>query len=107
MPAGTQFTLDVVLTAAGATVAAGLIATIIQVLKNLPGLGTWLDAGHEAWAAMLISVVLVIWAYVATTSQPDLVNAFAAFLAWVNIAALSTKAHDAAPEGLRRALRGG
>lgn len=107
MPEGTQITLDVVLTAAGATIAAGLIATIIQILKNLPGFGTWLDSGHEAWAAMILSIALVAWAYVATTSQPDPVNAFAAFLAWVNIAALATKAHDAAPESLRRALGGG
>lgn len=106
MPEGTEITLDIVLTAAGATVSAALIASVIQIAKRLPSLGTWLDANREQLAAAILSIVLVVYAYIATTAKPDLTNGFAAFLAWVNIALLSTKAHDVAPEGLRRALGG-
>jgi hypothetical protein len=108
MPEGTQITLDVILTAAGASVSAGLIATLLQVLKRLPGLGPWLDANREPWAVLIVSIVLVAYAYLATTSNPaEPVALFAAFLAWINIAALTSKAHDVAPEPLRRALGGG
>lgn len=108
VPEGTQVTLDLILTAAGASVAAGLIATILQALKRLPGLGPWLDENREPWAVLIVSVVLVAYAYIATTSTPgDPVALFAAFLAWVNIAALTSKAHDLAPEPLRRAIGGG
>jgi hypothetical protein len=107
MPEGTQLTLDLVLTAAGATVAAGLIATVVQILKRLPSLGIWLDQNREPWFVILLTIVLVGYAYFATTTNTtDLGGLFAAFLAWVNIAGLATKAHDVAPESLRRALGG-
>lgn len=88
--------LAAVLTAAGATVAAGLIAAVIQLLKYLPGLGRWLDDQHEALVAELLALLLVVYAFLGTTPVPTFANAFAAFLAFVGIAALATKAYDVA-----------
>lgn len=98
MPNGfdpTQFQLAMVLTAAGATVSAALIAAVILILKRVPKLGALIDADHEGFTAVVLSLVLVIYAYLATTVSLDPANAFAAFLAWVAIATLSSGSHDA------------
>lgn len=87
------FDLAIVLTAAGATAAAGLIATLIELAKTLPAIGPWIDAKREPGVAVLLSAVLVSYAYLVTT-VPDPVSAFGAFLAFVGIAALASKAHD-------------
>jgi hypothetical protein len=108
MPPGTEetITLELILTAAGATVAASLIAAVIQIVKRLPGLGAWLDANREPAAALVLSIILVAYAYLATTAKPDAFNGFAAFLAWVGIAGLATAVHNATPQGIRDALSG-
>lgn len=90
----TNFQLALILTAAGATVAATLIASVIEILKRLPGFGAWLDAGREAGAAVLLSAVLVGYAYLTTTPVPDAASGFAAFLAFVGIAGLAGRAYD-------------
>jgi len=101
------FDLALILTAAGATVSAALIAAVTQIAKRVPAFGTWLDAGKEATFALLLSFLLVGYAFVATTPTPDLFNGFAAFLAWVGVAGLATKAYDVAPAGLKTTLGGG
>lgn len=107
MPTGTDtFTLSIILTAAGATVSAALIASVIQILKRLPGLGGWIDANREPGLAMLLSALIVGYAFVATTPAPDLTNGFAAFLAFVGVAGLAGKAYDVAPKALTNALGG-
>lgn len=97
MPEGTDLTLTLVLTGAGVTVSAALIASIIETLKRLPGLGSWLSGGsNAALAATLLSGVLVAYAYIATSTAFDMVTAFGAFLAFVGIAGLAGKTYDVA-----------
>lgn len=96
MPQGTseEITLALVLTGAGVTVSATLIASVIEILKRLPGLGPALDAGRETLLATILAAILVVYALLATTPVVDAFNAFAAFLAWVGIAGLAGKAYD-------------
>jgi len=97
MPEGTDgLTLTLVLTAAGATLSATLIASLIQLLKYVPVVGPWLDAKREPGAAVILAGVLVVVAYIGTIASPDLISAFAAFLAWVGIARLATAGYDTA-----------
>lgn len=96
MPDGTDaLTLELVLTGAGVTVAAALIASVIEILKRLPGLST-LAGSHAAAVATGLSAALVVYAYAATTPAPDPVSAFGAFLAFVGIAGLAGKTYDVA-----------
>lgn len=88
--------LAAVLTAAGATVAAALIASVIQLTKYVPGVGAWIDNGREAAVAELLALLLVVYAFLGTTPVATFANVFAAFLAFVGIAALATKAYDVA-----------
>ena len=101
-----QFQLSLILTAAGATVAATIIASLIQVLKRLPGLGGWIDSNREPGLSVLLSGALVGYAYFATTPQLDAANGFAAFLAWIGVAGLAGKAYDVAPQAVKNALGG-
>lgn len=107
MPEGTEaLTLAIILTGAGTTISAALIASVIQILKRLPGAGRWIDANREPGLAVLLSALLVGYAFVATTTVPDLLNGFAAFLSWVGIAGLAGKAYDVAPDSVKTALSG-
>lgn len=94
---GNTAILGLILTAAGATVAATIVASIIEVAKHAPLVGPWLEASttRKQGAALLLSFLLVIYAYVTTTPIVDAVNAFAAFLAFLGVAGLATKAYDA------------
>lgn len=94
MPEGTDPTLALVLTGAGVTVSAGLIASLIEIAKRLPGLGDKLVGSTAAALATVLSALLVAYAYVATTVTFDPVSAFGAFLAFVGIAGLAGKAYD-------------
>ena len=101
MPTGTDtLTLALILTGAGVTVAATLIASVIEILKRLPGLGSALESNAGA-ASTILAGILVVYAYLATATVVDPVGAFAAFLAWVGIAGLAGKAYD-----LGRAVKG-
>lgn len=100
------FDLALVLTAAGATVSAALIASVIQIVKRVPTFGAWLDAGREAGAALLLSLVLVLYAALGTITVWDAPTGFAVFLAWVGIAGLATKAYDVAPTSVKTMLGG-
>jgi hypothetical protein len=94
MPTGTDtLTLELILTGAGVTVAATLIASTIEILKRLPGLGSALGSNAGA-ASTLLAGVLVVYAYLATATAVEAAGAFAAFLAWVGIAGLAGKAYD-------------
>lgn len=89
------FDLALVLTAAGATVAAALITGLIEIIKKLPGVGPALDAGNEPAVAFIFSALLVVVAYVATAAGVyNVQGAFAAFLAWYGIAQISMGVHD-------------
>jgi hypothetical protein len=97
MPEGTDtFTLSVVLTAAGATVSAGLIASVIQLLKLVPVFGPWIDENREPGVAVILSGILVGVAYFGTSTDINILSGFAAFLAWVGIARLATAGYDTA-----------
>jgi hypothetical protein len=102
----TTFDLGIILTAAGAVVAAGIVAAVIQLAERIPVFGKWLDAERESFAAVLLSGVLVAYAFAATAVPLTLVSGFMAFLAWINIAGLASKAYDVAPAGLKTALGG-
>ena len=107
MPTGTDtLTLELILTGAGVTVAAALIASIIEILKRLPGLGAVLEGGNAGAASTLLAAVLVVYAYLATATAVDPAGAFAAFLAWVGIAGLAGKAYDTG-RTVKGALTGG
>ncbi len=94
MPDIANFDFSIVLTAAGATVSAALIASVIEILKRIPALGPWVDAKHEPAVALLLSFVLVAYSYLLTTPTPDLASAGSAFIAFIGIAGLSTAVHD-------------
>ena len=95
MPEGTDLTLALVLTGAGVTVSAALIASVIEILKRLPGLSSVVGANPAAVATVL-AAVLVGYAYVVTVPAKDGVNGFAAFLAFVGVAGLAGKTYDVA-----------
>jgi len=97
-----ELDLAMILTAAGATLAAATIASVIQIAKKLPVIGAWIDAKHEPGVAVILSAVLVGYAYLATTPSIDAVNAFAAFLAWIGIAGLAGKTYDVAADVVGR-----
>lgn len=90
-----SLTLALVLTGAGTTIAAALIASVIEILKRLPGVGSVITSNAAA-VSTLLALVLVLYAFVATTPNPDAASAFAAFLAFVGIAGLAGKTYDVA-----------
>lgn len=97
MPDGTALTLALVLTAGGATASALLISGIIQMLKQLPTVGVWVGAGHEAVVAFVLSAALVIFAFFGTLVGPITAEGiFAAVLAWFGIAQIAMASHDTA-----------
>lgn len=91
MPA--DLTLALVLTAGGATVAAGVITGLIAMLKRLAGIGPLIDAGNEPTVAFFLSAALVAVAF-ATSAPHDVPSAFGAFLAWYGIAQVAMGIHD-------------
>jgi hypothetical protein len=101
-----SFDLAIILTAAGAVVASALIAAFIQVLKRLGNLGDILEAGRETTLAIVLSAVLVAYAFVATAVPVSMTSLFLAFLAFLNIAGLAGKVYDVAPDGVKSALSG-
>lgn len=106
LPDPASFDLGVILTMAGGTIAAGLIAYLIQVVKRLPTFGAWLDDGKEIGASFVLSIVLVVYAALATGVQLTLISAFSVFIAWLGIAGLATKVHDVTPATFNAKLAG-
>ena len=96
MPTDTPFDLAIVLTAAGATVAAALIASIIEVLKKTPLIGPFIDDKREPGFGVLLSGGLVAYTVVALGLPVDGVSLFSYFVAFLGIAALASKSHDLA-----------
>lgn len=92
-----SFQLALLLTAAGATVGATIIASIIEAAKRIPRFGAWLDAGNETTVATLLAFGLTLFAYVSTTPPADIdaASGFAAFLAFLGIAGLAGRAYEA------------
>lgn len=89
-----QVQLALILTAAGATVAATIIAAVIELAKKIPVIGPWVDAKREPGIAVLLSFGLTALAYFGTAKVIDIASGFAAFLAFLAIAGLATKAYD-------------
>lgn len=85
--------LSDVLTVAGAVGAAALITGVIAIGKNLRGLGPLLDAQNEPTAAFVLSLVLVLVAFVDQATFTAEAG-FAAFLAWYGIATIAMGIHD-------------
>ena len=98
--------LGLILTAGGAVVAATIIASLIQVVKRVPTLGKWIDANREPGIVLVLSLLVVGFAYVTTTKTFDAFNGFAAFLAWLGVAGIATKSYEIAPQGVKDALGG-
>lgn len=82
-----------VLTVAGAVASAALITGLIAMLKNLRGLGAWLEAGNEPITAFVLSALLVVVAFLDVGTR-TVDGAFVAFLAWYAIARLAMGIHD-------------
>lgn len=91
-----NFDLTLVLTAAGATVSAALIASIIEVLKKAPVIGPWIDDTREPGFGVLLSALLVAYTVAALQLPIDLVSLASYFVAFLGIAALASKSHDLA-----------
>ncbi len=91
-----NFDLAIVLTAAGATISAGLIASVIEVLKKVPVIGPIIDAKREPGAGVILSAGLVAYTVYALALPVDAVSLFGYFFAFLGIAALASKSHDLA-----------
>ena len=91
-----DFDLALVLTAAGATVSAALIASLLELLKKVPVVGPFIDDKREPGFGVLFSALLVAYAVAALSLPIDGVSLFGYFLAFLGIAGLSSKAHDVA-----------
>jgi hypothetical protein len=89
-----EFTLALVLTAGGAAASSALITGLIQLVKQLPGVGDALDNGREKLAAFGLSAALVIAALTTSGVVIDAASVFGAFLAWYGIARLSMGIYD-------------
>lgn len=99
-------TLALILTGAGTTVAATVIASLIEIFKRFPGVGPALDAGLEGAVSVILAAILVAYAYIATHPIADAMSGFAAFLAFVGIAKLSGGAYDTG-RSIKASLTGG
>lgn len=87
-----DFTLALILTAAGVTPASALVVGIVQLVKTLiPG---GLSAYASRIAAFVLSAALVVFAYVGTSIEITAATVFAAFLAWYSIARMSLAVYD-------------
>ena len=91
-----SFDLTLVLTAAGATISAALIASVLEVAKKVPVIGPWIDAKREPGAGVVLSAGLVAYTVYALALPVDPVSLFGYFFAFLGIAALASKSHDLA-----------
>ena len=94
-----DFDLAIVLTAAGATVGAGVVSSIVEVLKRIAGIGP-IVSRSPATVAAILDGLLVAAAYASATtigggtelvSIPGVVSAI---IAWGGMALISTKAYE-------------
>lgn len=92
-----------ILTLAGGTAASALIAGVIELIKRLPGVGTFVDAGREYVLSLGFSAALVAYAAAATGYALNAVSGFGLFLAWYGLAKLAGSAYDEAA-GLKKKL---
>lgn len=86
-------TLQLILTAAGATVTAGLITGIVQLAKTLFG-SHWPGAGVSRGLAFVLSIVFVAWAYVGIPVEITAATLFAGLIAVYGIARLAMAVYD-------------
>lgn len=94
-----DFDLAIILTAAGATVGAGLVSTIVEVLKRIAGIGP-LVSKSPATVAVVLDGLLVAAAYASVTTigggleVVSIAGVVGAVIAWGGMAAISTKAYE-------------
>jgi len=89
-----EFDLSMVLTAAGMTASAALIASFIEIAKHTAFFGAWLDAQRESSVAVILAALLVGYAAFATHQVIDPGSVFADFLVWIGLAKLTAAAYD-------------
>lgn len=91
-----DLTLAIVLTAAGATVAAGLVSGVTELLKGV--LPVIARRGLERATAFVLSALLVAAAFVDAVGRGalagDLAGVFGALVAWYGIARLALATYD-------------
>lgn len=96
LPDPTNFDPAILLTLAGGTIAAGIISSLIEALKRLPGkIGSGVSS-NAASIATLASFLLIFAAYFTTAQVINAVGLFGAFVASLGVAAISGKAYDVA-----------
>lgn len=95
-PGQAQAILAGILTLAGATLTATIVAGLIETLKRLPGVGPQLDAGREYVLALILWAILIVYAVAALAYPTDPVALFGYALAWWGGAKLSGAAYDTA-----------
>lgn len=103
MPDDQGLTLALILTAGGATAAAGFVTGFVQLLKTLFG-SKWPGPAASRGLAFVFSGVLVVWAYVGIPVALTAATAFAGLLAFYGIARLAMAVYDdvtGQPGGLR------
>lgn len=109
MPEGTDTSalqLGLILTAAGAGVFATFLTGFVGVLKNLPGLGAWLENGHELAAIMLLAAIVVVLAGI-DQHVNGLAGYFGLAVAWYAVTELAVAIHDRAKPLVRALTPGG
>jgi len=93
------FQLAIILTAAGATIGAGIVASAVEVLKRIGGIGPPVTK-NAATIATLLCAVLVAAAYASQTTlgggteAVSIEGVVAAVIAWLGMAAIAGKAYD-------------
>ncbi len=90
-----NFDPAILLTMAGGTIAAGIVASVVEALKKLPfGIGPWIDAKREPGIATLASFAVIGAAWWVTYPAHDTLTGFGAFVAALGVAAIAGKSHD-------------
>jgi hypothetical protein len=103
-PQGLDFGL--LLTAAGAPVAAAIVASVIQAAKRIPTFGKWLNADNEIVLSMVLAAGVIGYAFSAIAVPVTMASLAMAFLAWLNLIAITSKAYDVAPDSVKTAIGG-
>lgn len=93
-------TIALLLTLAGAALAAPIVTGIVEFLKNVPAFGVRYVSGHEKGWAFLVTIVVVVYAYIVglssvpPTQTLDLVGILTVPIAIYMIGRLSMAIHD-------------
>jgi hypothetical protein len=87
-----QVTVELLTTAAGAVIAAGIITTLVELIKNIGALAWWNARLDGASQAFLFS--LVFYLLIAVGTHPDTANEYLGLaLAWLSCATSAIGIH--------------